>query len=102
MKVISDLCLIPIGTGSSLGSYIAECEKILSAAGLKTRLHASGTNIEGEWDQVMQAIRRCHEKLHQMGVPRIISTIHMGTRSDREETLEGRVRSIEEKLLLIR
>ena len=63
MKVIVDLCIIPIGVGVSLGSYIAACEKILAKPGLSTKLHAYGTNIEGEWDTVMQAVRECHETL---------------------------------------
>jgi uncharacterized protein (TIGR00106 family) len=98
MKVIVDLCVLPIGTGVSLGSYIAECEKILMKAGLKTRLHGYGTNIEGEWDEVMRAVRECHETLHRMGVPRISSSLRLGTRVDREETIEDKIRSVEEKL----
>jgi uncharacterized protein (TIGR00106 family) len=98
MKVIADLCIIPLGVGVSLGSYIAACEKILAQAGLKTRLHGYGTNIEGEWEQVMQAVKECHQKLHEMGAPRISSTLHIGTRVDREQTLEDKIRSVEEKL----
>lgn len=98
MKVIVDLCVLPIGTGVSLSAYIAECEKVLMKAGLKTRLHGYGTNIEGEWDEVMRAVRECHETLHRMGVPRISSTLRLGTRVDREETIEDKIRSVEEKL----
>jgi uncharacterized protein (TIGR00106 family) len=98
MKVIVDLCIVPIGVGVSLRSYIAECEKILTDAGLKTKLHAYGTNIEGEWDAVMQAVKKCHEALHAKGVPRISSTLRLGTRVDREQTMEDKVRSVEEKL----
>ena len=50
MKVMIDLCIVPIGVGVSLSPYIAACEKVLTAAGLKTALHSYGTNIEGEWD----------------------------------------------------
>jgi len=98
MKVIADLCVVPIGVGVSLGSYIAACEKILMQAGLKIRLHGYGTNIEGEWDEVMQAIKECHQTLHEMGAPRISSTLRFGTRIDREQTLEDKIRSVEEKL----
>jgi uncharacterized protein (TIGR00106 family) len=98
MKVIVDLSVVPIGAGVSLGSYIAACERILTRAGLKTQLHGYGTNIEGEWDQVMRAIKECHQKLHEMGVPRISSTLRLGTRVDREQTIEDRIRSVREKL----
>jgi uncharacterized protein (TIGR00106 family) len=98
MKVIVDFCVVPIGVGVSLGSYIAECEKILIKTGLKTHLHGYGTNIEGEWDQVMAAIKECHQALHDMGVPRISSTIRLGTRIDKDQTVEDKIRSVEEKL----
>jgi len=98
MKVIVDLCVVPLGMGVSLGKYIAVCEKVLGEAGLKRQLHAYGTNIEGEWDEVMAAVKRCHEALHEMGVPRISTTIKLGTRTDRCQSMEDKVRSVEEKL----
>ncbi len=98
MKVILDLCVVPIGAGVSLSSYVAACEKVLTAAGLKTSLHANGTNIEGEWDAVFAAVRRCHEVVHEMGAPRIFTTIKMGTRTDRPQTMEDKTRSVQAKL----
>ena len=52
MKVMMDLCVVPIGVGVSLSEYIVECQRVLKAAGLKTELHAYGTVIEGEGDDV--------------------------------------------------
>jgi uncharacterized protein (TIGR00106 family) len=98
MKVIVDFCLVPIGVGVSVSKYVAECEKILSEAGLKTQLHAYGTNIEGEWDEVFTAIKRCHERVHEMGAPRITTTIKLGTRTDRDQTMEDKIKSVQEKL----
>ena len=98
MKVILDLCVVPLGVGVSLGNYVAACEQVLARSGVKTQLHAYGTNIEGEWDDVMQAVKACHEKLHEMGVPRISTTIKLGTRIDRNQTMEDKIRSVEEKM----
>ena len=98
MRVIADLCLIPIGVGVSVSKEVAVCERLLAEAGLKTRLHAYGTNIEGEWDEVFAAIKRCHEALHAMGTPRISSSLRFGTRIDRRQSMEDKVRSVEEKL----
>jgi len=98
MNVIVDLCVVPLGVGTSLSSYIAACEQVLSAAGLKTSLHAYGTNIEGEWDEVFSAIKRCHEVVHTMGAPRITTTIKLGTRTDREQSMEDKVQSVKDKL----
>lgn len=98
MKVIIDLCIVPLGVGVSVSEYVAACHKILKKAGLKTQLHAYGTNVEGEWDEVMAAVKSCHEEVHGMGAPRITTTIKMGTRTDRSQTMEDKVTSVIEKL----
>jgi uncharacterized protein (TIGR00106 family) len=98
MQVIVDLCVIPLGVGVSVSEYVAACERVLQAAGLKTHLHAYGTDIEGEWDAVFAAVKRCHEVVHALGAPRVSSTLRVGTRIDRAQTMEDKVRSVEEKL----
>jgi uncharacterized protein (TIGR00106 family) len=98
LHVLVDLCVVPLGVGVSVSREVALCHTILREAGLKTHLHAYGTNIEGEWDAVFAAIKRCHEVLHARGVPRIGSTLRVGTRIDRLQTMEDKVRSVEEKL----
>lgn len=98
MKVMIDLCIVPLGVGVSLSAYIAACEKVLSAAGLKTALHAYGTNVEGEWDEVFAAVKRCHEVVHELGAPRITTTIKVGTRTDRAQSMEEKIRSVQAKL----
>ncbi len=87
MNVIIDLCVVPIGVGVSVSKYVAACEEIFSEAKLSHTLHAYGTNIEGEWDEVMAAVKKCHQKVHQMGAPRISTTIKLGTRNDRPQTM---------------
>jgi uncharacterized protein (TIGR00106 family) len=98
MKVIADLCVVPLGVGVSVSEYVAACEKVLKEAGLNTKLHAYGTNIEGEWDAVFAAIKKCHEVVHQMGAPRITTTLKFGTRTDRSQTMDDKVKSVEKKL----
>jgi uncharacterized protein (TIGR00106 family) len=98
MHVIIDLCVIPVGVGISTSKYVAACERILTDAGLKTHLHAYGTNVEGEWDAVFAAVKRCHEVVHEMGAPRIATTLRVGTRTDRLQTMDDKVRSVQQKL----
>ncbi len=98
MKVIADVCVVPLGVGVSLSAYVAACERVLKEAGLEVRLHAYGTNVEGEWDRVFAAIRRCHEVVHEMGAPRISTTIKVGTRTDRVQSMDDKVRSVERQL----
>ncbi|MCX6545672.1 MAG: MTH1187 family thiamine-binding protein [Acidobacteria bacterium] len=98
MKVMVDVAVVPIGVGVSLSSYVARCEQVFKEANLTTRLHAYGTNVEGEWDDVFAAIKRCHEVVHQMGAPRISTVIKAGTRIDKVQTLDDKVHSVEQKL----
>ncbi len=98
MKVVADICITPVGAGVSLSAYIAACERILGDRGLNPRLHAYGTNVEGEWDAVFEALRICHEKVHAMGAPRIQTSIRVGSRTDREQGMDERVESVRRRL----
>ena len=66
--------------------------------GLGYSMHAYETNIEGEWDNEFTAVKRCHEVVHQMGAPRISTSIKVGTRIDREQTMDEKIKSVREKL----
>lgn len=98
MNVIIDLCVVPLGVGLSVSKYVAVCHEIITGAGLKSNLHAYGTNIEGDWDTVFKAVKDCHEKIHDMGAPRITTTIKLGTRTDRSQGMEDKIKSVKEKL----
>jgi len=98
MFVIIDLCVVPIGVGVSVSTYVAACERVITEAGLTHSLHAYGTNIEGEWDDVFAVVKQCHEAVHALGAPRITTTLKVGTRTDREQTMADKVSSVETKL----
>jgi len=98
MKVMVDLCVVPIGVGVSVSAYVAACERLIEGAGLKAQLHPYGTIIEGEWDAVFAVVKLCHERVHEMGAPRVFTTLKVGTRTDREQTMEDKVESVRAKL----
>ena len=98
MNVLVDVCVVPMGVGVSVSKYVVECEKIFAAAGLNHQMHSYGTNVEGDWDEVMAAIKKCHETVHEMGAPRIGTTIRMGTRTDREQSMQDKIDSVESKM----
>ena len=98
MNVLIDVCVVPMGVGVSVSKYVVECEKIFAAAGLNHQIHAYGTNVEGDWDEVMAAIKKCHETVHEMGAPRIGTTIRLGTRTDREQSMQDKIDSVESKM----
>ena len=98
MNVILDLCLVPIGVGVSVSKYIAACQRVFEEAGLAPHLHPYGTTVEGEWETVLAAVKRCHEVVHDMGAPRISTTIKLGTRTDRKQTMKDKVSSVEAQI----
>ncbi len=91
MFVIIDLCVVPMGVGVSVSKYVVMCENILKEAGLHHTLHSFGTNVEGEWDEVMGAVKRCHDEIHAAGAPRITTTMRIGSRTDREQTMADKM-----------
>lgn len=94
MHVMIDRCLVPLGVGVSVSRYVAECERVLAAAGLECQLHPYGTVVEGEWEQVFNAVRQCHEAVHAMGCPRVFTTLKVGTRTDKHQTADDKVASV--------
>ncbi len=98
MNAIADICIVPIGVGVSVSPYIAACERVFRDAGLSPHLHAYGTNVEGDWDDVMAALRRCHEVVHEMGAPRISTSLRLGTRTDRPQSMQDKIASVQSKL----
>ncbi|EDZ67992.1 hypothetical protein NOC27_1319 [Nitrosococcus oceani AFC27] len=52
--------------------------------------HASGTNIEGELEDILSVIRKIHETLHQEGAVRLISYLKVETRTDKIPTIAGK------------
>ncbi len=98
MNVMVDLCVVPIGVGVSVSEHVAACERLINAAGLDSQLHPYGTVIQGDWDAVMAVVKRCHEVVHEMGAPRVFTTLKIGTRTDREQSMDDKINSVREKL----
>ncbi|MCB1754412.1 MAG: MTH1187 family thiamine-binding protein [Gammaproteobacteria bacterium] len=94
MHAIVGFTLVPVGSGVSVSPYIAALERVLEKSGLTFELNANSTNIEGEWDRVFAVLRQCHEVVHGEGAPRIHTTIQVGTRTDKEQTMADKLKSV--------
>lgn len=70
-------------------------QKVLKASGLKYTLHSAGTTVEGPWDQVMTAIGKAHAVVHKRGVVRVQSSMRVGSRTDKKQTAEDKVKRVE-------
>ncbi|KAG8973571.1 hypothetical protein FRC05_008639 [Tulasnella sp. 425] len=82
LYAVADFCLIPIGTAvPSVAEYIAE--RVLEKSGLSFKMHGYGTNLEGSWSAVSEAIHACHKAVHAKGAARIATDIRIGTRTDK-------------------
>lgn len=96
MKVTADFCLIPMTNDASIAPHIASVQHILERRGLAHSLHGYGTNVEGEWDEVMAAIKECHEVVHKAGVLRISTSIRVGTRLDKITSNQAKIESVQQ------
>ena len=96
--MIVEATIVPLGVGVSLSEYVAEVTRIIESSGLNNELHSMGTNIEGDWDEVMTVIRQCHDRLAEMGVPRISTQLKISIRTDKEYTMAGKVRAVRDKV----
>ncbi|EFY90215.1 UPF0045 protein M15 [Metarhizium acridum] len=95
----ADFCLIPVGTGNvSVAEEVAQVQRVLEASGLKYTLHSAGTTVEGSWDDVMAAIGKAHAVVHQRGVVRVQSSMRVGSRTDKKQTAEDKVKRVEDLL----
>jgi uncharacterized protein (TIGR00106 family) len=93
------LSITPIGTGTpSVSRYVAGVEKILRKSGLTNQLTAMGTIIEGDLDEILKVVRRMHEHPFTQGAVRVSTLVKIDDRRDQEHTIEGKMRSVEEKL----
>ncbi len=91
MKVVAEVQVIPMGVGVSVRKWVMLAHRVLEESGLTCQLHAYGTNVEGDFETLCAALRRVHETLHAEGVPRISTAVKIGTRTDKEPSLAGKL-----------
>src|SRR2546425_564179 len=91
--VLLDFSMSPLGQGESVAAYVARCLEIVAQSGLDYRLHAMGTTLEGEWDDVFAVVNRCFAAL-QADCNRISVSIKVDYRKGPERRLESKVRHV--------
>ena len=72
--MLAEFSIVPIGAGSSIGDQLAEVLKIVDASGLPYKANPMGTVVEGEWDEIMKLIKKCHAVVMKTG-ERALATI---------------------------
>lgn len=93
--VVAEISVVPVGTGSpSVSRYVADCIKMLGKSGLNYEVTAMGTIVEGELDAVLAAARRMHESPFAAGADRVVTTIKIDERRDKQLSMEGKVAAV--------
>ncbi len=89
--------IVPIGAGSSIGDQLAKVLTLVDASGLPYKINPMGTVVEGEWNEVMSLIRKCHKTVMKTEA-RTMTTIAIDDRKGRPNRIEEKVRSIERRI----
>jgi len=80
-----------------VGPYVARCLDIIDQSGLPYQLHAMGTLLEGEWDEVFKVVKACFEEL-KTDCNRISLTLKVDYRKGYTGRLRSKVQSVEQRL----
>ncbi|SDF66743.1 MTH1187 family thiamine-binding protein [Sporolituus thermophilus] len=96
---IVEVTIAPLGVGTSISRYVAACHKVLEQAkDLKYQLTPMATVIEGDLDRIMEVIRQMHEVPFEAGAQRVSTLIRIDDRRDKELTMAGKIKAVQEKL----
>ena len=95
--MLLEFSMAPLEKGASVGEYVARSLKIVDESGLDYRLHAMGTIVEGEIDDVLGVLKKCFDAM-AADCERITCTAKLDYRRGHSGRLESKVKSVEEKL----
>ncbi|MDB6169072.1 MAG: hypothetical protein JWM88_1936 [Verrucomicrobia bacterium] len=94
--MLAELTIIPVGGDSHLSACLAEVLKLIDASGLRYALTPSATCIEGDWDDVMALVRRCHDHV-RLECPHVVTNVKIEDEADDPNKLTSNVVSVEAK-----
>jgi uncharacterized protein (TIGR00106 family) len=92
--MIVEFSIVPIGRGESLIEPVARILDLVDKSGLPYQLTAMGTIVEGEWDEVIGLVRRCHESMRGQA-SRVYTHITIDDRAATTDRIKGKVREVE-------
>lgn len=92
-----DFSITPLGAGESVSQYVARAVDIIDRSGLDYRLHAMGTEVEGELDQLLDLLKQCIEAVAQ-DCDRVSVAAKLDYRKGHRGAIEAKVASVERQL----
>ncbi|MEV6766074.1 MTH1187 family thiamine-binding protein [Streptomyces sp. NPDC051105] len=87
----------PLGVGEEVGEYVAEAVRVVRESGLPHRTDAMFTSIEGEWDEVMDVVRRAVAAVEERA-PRVSLVLKADIRPSVTDGLTSKVETVERYL----
>ena len=97
--VLAYVNIIPLGTrSSSLSKYIAPAIKVLKKSGLNYQITSMGTIIEGNLNEILNVVRDMHEEVFKSSILRVVTTIKIDERRDKEASIQSKVLSLKDKI----
>ncbi len=87
----------PLGAGESVTDAVADAVRVVRESGLPHRTDAMFTTVEGEWDEVMDVVRRATEAVGRHD-GRVSLVLKADIRPGHEGELTGKVERLEARL----
>ena len=95
--MLIEFSIVPLGTSSSLSAKVATVLDIIDSSGLPYRLTPMGTIVEGEWDELMRLVKKCHRKMMRHE-ERVLTRIIIDDRKGKTGRISHKVRAVEKRL----
>jgi uncharacterized protein (TIGR00106 family) len=92
--MLIELSVIPLGRGEHLSAALAEVLEVVDESGLRYCLTPTGTCIEGEWDAVMDLVKRCHDRARASS-RHVLTTIRIEDEEGATNKLDANVDAVE-------
>ena len=87
----------PLGSSESVADAVADAVRVVRESGLPNRTDAMFTTVEGEWDEVMEVVRRATEAVGAHA-GRVSLVLKADIRPGHTGELDGKVRRVEARL----
>lgn len=91
-----EVTMFPVDKGESLSTHVARVLSIIDKSGLAYRINPMGTVIEGEWDEVMEVIKKCHAALEN-DCNRISTSLKIDYRKGKQRRMDAKIQSVEQR-----
>src|SRR5574341_227617 len=97
MSILAEFSVVPVGTGASISPQVARVLRIVIDSGVRYKANPMGTVLEGEWDEVMAVIKKCHAEVIKDS-ERVLTTLTIDDRKGKADRIEKKLESVEQKV----